>query len=204
MTRNQTAVVRRGPSGGLHRSTAVVLGVGMALAMSACSSKADKVAAAPSVQVPSPTSATATPSTVPTAKATADVLAVYQAYTDAKVAAMTTGHADPDKLLLVATGDAYDNLAGDITRAQQAGIVYKGTEVTHPQVTALNLSDSPQKATLTDCIDVSNWTAVFSSTGANAAATGMPGHLFVNVEAVQNTGSTWRISAYTPDRSRTC
>ncbi|MEE1782700.1 hypothetical protein PUR71_07155 [Streptomyces sp. SP17BM10] len=184
----------------------MVVGTGMVLAMSACSStadKADKAATTAPVQ-PSASSAPATPGADPTAKATADVLAIYQAYTDAKIAAMTTGQATPEKLLQVATGDAYDSLARDITRAQQAKIVYKGTEVTHPQVTAIDTTASPQKATLTDCIDVSNWTAVFSSTGANAAATGAPGRLLVNVGAVQVAGGAWRISDYTPDRSRTC
>ncbi|MFJ8628514.1 hypothetical protein ACIRD3_37525 [Kitasatospora sp. NPDC093550] len=197
-------VLRKGP-GTVRRPLAAALVVGIALTMSACSGKDHEPAAPASPSVPATPSPSAATSTAgPAGKDTADVLAAYQAYTEAKITAMTTGQADPDKLLRVATGSAYDGLAGDITRAQQAGILYKGTEVTHPQVTAVNLSDSPHKATLTDCVDVSNWTAVFSASGKNAAATGTPGRLYVDVEAVQAAGGAWLISAYSPDRSRTC
>jgi hypothetical protein len=175
------------------------------LFITGCSSEPAKPAAPPTSTT---SSASATSSVAPTpdraAAAKADVLATYKAYTDYKTAALTSGKGDVNRQATVASGPAYQLLASDIFGAQRIGIVYKGSLASHPEVTAVDLTASPAKATMTDCLDTSNWTAVFVSSGNPAAAPGQQTHTFVNIAAEQVPDGTWRISAYTPDRGRTC
>lgn len=200
-SQNQTSDLVMG-STAAKRVAAVLGGLAVLAGVTSCGSSAKPAPTPPSS--PAANSASASPSPDPSAKAKTDVLAAYKAFTDYKTAAFTSGRADPTRQSQVSSGDAYQSLAQDLFRAEQEGVLYKGTEVTHPQVTAVDLTASPQKATLTDCLDTSAWTAVFSATGANAAASGQPTHVFYNIAAAQATDGTWRITEYTPDRGRTC
>ncbi|MFJ8628527.1 hypothetical protein ACIRD3_37590 [Kitasatospora sp. NPDC093550] len=158
----------------------------------------------------SPTSAAAaptpppTPTADPTAKAGTDVLAVYKAFTDYKVTALRSGHADVAKQSAVSTGDAYKSLASTIFESQQSGVVFKGDLVSKPTVEAVDLASSPGRATLADCLDVSHWEPVYSSSGKSAAAPSQATRFVVSVGAQQMPDGTWRISQYTTDKARTC
>ncbi|MEE1782717.1 hypothetical protein PUR71_07245 [Streptomyces sp. SP17BM10] len=196
-----------------HRTTVQAFALAGVLALAAtataCSSGSDKPVAAATPSSASPTAATTTsaapsPTADPTAKATTDVLAAYKAFTDYQVTAMTTGHADINKQSAVASGAAYQQLGAELFKLQQAGIIFKGTPVNHPEMTAVDLSGAAGKATLTDCVDSSGWTAVFSATGNSAMPSGAPTRVPVAVSAEQMPDHSWRISQYSPDRGRTC
>ncbi|MQS16466.1 hypothetical protein F7Q99_30800 [Streptomyces kaniharaensis] len=118
--------------------------------------------------------------------------------------AFTSGHGDVNKLSAVASGAAYQKLAADLFKAQQAGLIFKGAPVTNPHVAAVDLASSPAKATMTDCLDTSNWIPVLASTGKSVVESGSPTHVFVNLVAEQVPDGTWRISQYAPEQGRTC
>ncbi|MFF7995107.1 hypothetical protein ACFZDG_35720 [Kitasatospora xanthocidica] len=198
---NETTALKRGWL--LLGTGAGILGM---LLTAGCSSEPVKPAgqATTSAAVPAaaPSSITPTPDRAATAKT--DALAAYKAYTDYKTAALTSGKGDVNRQAAVASGSAYQLLASDIFGAQKSGIVYKGALASHPEVTAVDVTGSPAKATLTDCLDTSGWTAVFAASGNNAAAPGQQTRTFVNIVAEQVPDGTWRVSTYTPDRGRTC
>ncbi|MFC8721847.1 hypothetical protein [Kitasatospora sp. NPDC057198] len=104
----------------------------------------------------------------------------------------------------VASGSAYQALAGDIFGAQQRGLIYRGALTTNPEVTALHLTASPAEATLTDCLDTSDRGVVFASSGNNAKAPDQQSRIFYSVTAQQVPDGTWRISDFSSDRGHAC
>ncbi|MFD8756048.1 hypothetical protein ACFV0O_34490 [Kitasatospora sp. NPDC059577] len=182
----------------------------LAATATACGGGSDKPAEAATTTPagPAPAATTSAPPPAPTAdptvKAGTDVLAAYKAFTDYKVTALRSGHADVNKQSAVAMGDAYKSLASTIFESQQSGVVFKGDLVSAPAVEAIDLTASPGKATLTDCLDVSHWEPVYSSNGKSAAAPSQATRFVVNVGAQQMPDGTWRISQYTTDKARSC
>ncbi|MFF1871049.1 hypothetical protein [Kitasatospora herbaricolor] len=121
-----------------------------------------------------------------------------------RIETFATGHADVQKQSKVTTGAAYDKIAADVIAAQGAGMVFKGTPVFKPEVTAVEVQGASSTATLVDCLDITNWKPIIAATGVDAAQPGQVLRYVVSATAVKTQDSAWRISEYTPDRSRTC
>lgn len=101
------------------------------------------------------------------------ILTAYRGYWDGVVASF----AAPDQPQSPALAEHSDDAA--LADAQSALIQLArdeirlvGAPILAPEITALELGGATPSATISDCVDASDWQPVFSSTGDSAAAPG--------------------------------
>ncbi len=193
-------------------SRAAVTGVVAATLIAACSNPTPEptptTTSTPTTsRTPSPTPSP-TPSVDPTVDATeAAILQAYRGYWDAMVRIL----ANPDpfddankplwnELEQYAVDKAESDLFATAYQLSDSGIAMKGEPVLDPSVSDIVIDTS---ATVTDCVDSSDWQPVSAATGESAAAPG---------QAIRVTASStliyyddrWVVNSYTPNREQTC
>ena len=177
------------------------------LAVAGCSSDTPGSNDSPSPTVSaSPSSPTASPS--PTALAIdpaveSEVLAAYRGYWKTRVAA----HADPSEgiptnLSEYAVDKAAADLASSVMLFDEQGMELRGEPVLSPTVTEVTSGD-PATASITDCVDSTDWTPVFTATGKSALPPGQPMRVVVESTASTYDGR-WVIRTSTAFRDRKC
>lgn len=179
-----------------HRT--VVAATALALAVSAVGCESDGGKTPASSPTPS-----ATKSADPQAKAKADVLAVYRKYWDAQEKAYA-------KASPVGTGldkHAFDKALGkansELAALKVNGNVITGKPKISPKVTAVSLDESPKKATITDCVDVTNWKLVKARTGDEVKLPKERLTKFVTTVNARTVGDKWMI-VEVQQQDRTC
>ncbi|WP_405759606.1 hypothetical protein [Streptomyces sp. NBC_00073] len=148
------------------------------------------------------TSASPSASADPQAAVKAEVAAVYRSYWDAQVKAFAKADVRDTGLEKYAFDSAYADALADVAGMKVRGDVMTGAPVLTPQVTAINLDQEPKKASITDCLDVTNWKVVDAKTGAERP---LPAERLkrsvTNFEA-RTVGGKWMITSAEPqDRS---
>jgi hypothetical protein len=134
------------------------------------------------------------------------ILAVYKGYLDVSTRQAVAGQFQSAELLEYATDPLLSETAVLMQNQKGAGQVYQGTLVSQdPRVSALDLNATPRpKATVTDCIDASNYRLVNKANGSPAAAPGGTRRFVVESTVLYISGKGWRISESGTDKARPC
>lgn len=190
------------------RSWAKALAAVLALlVLPACTPVGDPTAtlatSAPTSASTTPTTAATSPSTDPAvAEATQEVLDAYRGYWAAKVASYADPSKDQDPNLAVyAIDTALTDAQATLASMRHDGIYVPGEPVLDPEVSDVDLAAST--ATVTDCVDTSNWQPLFVASDESAAAPGQSTRVLATATASVY-GGRWVIAAYAVERDRTC
>lgn len=191
---------------------AIVLGIVAAL-LAACSSPAPQPSPASTTVAPTPDPTTApapspTPSVDPTtAAAEAAILEAYRGYWATQVKVLRDPgpyaditHADWSEPQRFAVDKALANLVSTAQLYAQNGIANVGEPVLDPRVSDIVPDHS---ASISDCVDGSNWQPVYVATGKSAAAPGQASRLVVN-SSVLFYDNRWVVNGSLVDRTTTC
>ncbi|MFF4557767.1 hypothetical protein [Streptomyces sp. NPDC001422] len=150
------------------KPTAALLTAGALLTLSACSSDNDSSDTKPSAPVSSaaPSSSTS-PSPSPSLSADqAAVLAVYTHYREEQAKAYAKASVSGTDIEKYATTEALGKVTRDVLNLRTAGNAASGAPVSHnTEITALKTDGPIPKATIKDCLDVTNWGVVNKKTG---------------------------------------
>jgi hypothetical protein len=139
----------------------------------------------------------------PTASASAAALDTYRRYWDGRVSAQVDPKRQlPQELLTYAIDTALADEEDAIVTYRAQGIAWRGRPTLAPTVTSVSLGDTP-KVTIQDCVDTSNWTPVFASTGRSARAPGQLSRVVVDSLATVY-AAHWVIRTATAYRNRGC
>jgi hypothetical protein len=164
----------------------------------ACGSSAKPSVSADSA-APAATSASPSPNATDTAKA--KLLTAYQGFWNLQVQAYTQGSLDGLPISTYAIGKADANIRASLQYYQSQGLVMRGRPTLSPMVTALDLK--AKTATITDCIDSTNYRPVNKSTGQPAQlADKTYRHRWTFQATFDNV--QWRIYDDSVDRTATC
>ena len=198
---------RRATSG-----AAIVLGLAALLA--ACSHPTPTPTPPPPTVAPSPdpTTTTPTPSLAPTADpataaAEAAILDAYRGYWAAQVKVLRDptpysdlADADWSEVQRVAVDKALANLVATAHLYAQNGIANVGDPVLDPEVSSIVPG---QSASISDCVDGTNWRPIYVATGKSAAAPGQASRLLVN-STVLFYDNRWVVNGSVVDRNTSC
>lgn len=144
-----------------------------------------------------------TPTPTPLDAASAAVLAAYKGYWAAKVAAWADPTKEPGpELGTYAVDTAYSDAVSSIFDFRRQGIAVMGQPVLNPAIANVNPTGAGS-ATITDCVDVSDWKPVFVKTGQSALAPGQSPRVLTNSTAVFY-GGRWVIRTSVVDREAQC
>ena len=194
-------------------SRAAVTGVVAATLIAACSNPAPE---------PTPTTTIATPTTIPTpsptpiptpsvdpamAAAEAAILEAYRGFWDVMVRIV----ANPDpfddankplwtELEQYAVDKARSDLFSTAYQLSDSGIAVKGEPVLDPVVSDIVIDTS---ASITDCVDSTDWQPVSAATGESAAAPGQATRVTASSTLIYY-DDRWVVNSYTPNREQTC
>ncbi|WP_233435924.1 hypothetical protein [Streptomyces anulatus] len=180
----------------LRRAVVAVTALSVAVTAAGCGSGEEKkpeASARPS----------ATKSADPQAKARAEVLAVYRSYWDAQVKAYAKASPVDTGLDKYAFDKALGKAESELVALKLNGNVIKGEPKLSPEVTAVNLDETPKKATITDCVDVSNWKLVKEKTDEEVKLPKERLTRFVTTINARTVGDKWMI-VETQQQDRTC
>ncbi|MFD8391046.1 hypothetical protein ACFV2N_18055 [Streptomyces sp. NPDC059680] len=187
----------------LRNLAAACLALGAALALSACSSSDGDSKASTKTSAPASSPAAST-SVDPDATEKVAVLKTYANMWAEQMKAYKKADATGTDLTKYASLDALAKFRLDLAHMKQAGTV-GGGEVGHtPKVSSIDLTTKLPKATVTDCIDLTNWKAKQVKTGqVLPLPTNQPKRYIATAKAQRWKGG-WMIVDYTPDGERTC
>ena len=201
---------QRGP-GGLtavrirEYATAVLIAGGLLL-VTACGGGGES---GPSAKNSPPARSTSTPPaasarTDPQSQAKADVLTAYDGFWDAQVKAYAKASIKGTDLEKYATKKALGRAMGDVLVMQKAGTATTGAPTHDAKVTSLTLTGATPKATVQDCLDISNWKTVKRKTGIVRPFPSTQPLRYVTTAKAEKWGKQWMITEVTPDGTRTC
>ncbi|MFF0142605.1 hypothetical protein ACFYRN_40010 [Streptomyces sp. NPDC005227] len=151
------------------KPTAALLAASALLTLSACSSNkgsADNAKPSPPASSTAP-SASASPSRSSSLSADqAAVLAVYTHYREEQAKAYAKASVSGTDIEKYATTEALGKVTRDVLSLRTAGNAASGAPVSHNTEIAALKTDGPiPKATIKDCLDVTNWGVVNKKTG---------------------------------------
>jgi hypothetical protein len=189
--------------GSLGRRGGCFIVVLLAVLLAGCTSKP---APSPSASIPAVSLRPASPSPSSTdpaaaaAQAAADAYrGMWRAYTDAG----RTTNPQYDQLVRYADGDALAALKAGLQTNQKQGLITKGDLATHPQVTQLTPVNTPDTASIRDCLDTTNATRVKASPGGSPFTDSPGGHRVVTA-TVKNLNGVWKVISFVPLAVGTC
>ncbi|MFE2268518.1 hypothetical protein ACFXB4_04705 [Streptomyces lavendulae] len=148
-------------------------------------------------------SPSASKSADPQAAAKAEVLAVYRSYWDAQIKAYAKASPVDTGLDKYAFDKALGKTESELVALKIGGNVLKGEPKISPEVTAVSLDESPKKATITDCVDVTNWKMFKEKTGDEVKLPKERLTRFVTTVSARTVGDKWMI-VETQQQERTC
>jgi hypothetical protein len=169
---------------------AALLVIGLAASMSAC---ANNGSAGSSTTTGASLSGRSDPST--------QVLSAYRAMWADLVSAARTSDFQSPLLSQHATGDALQLFTQGLARDQLHGIVTRGQVFLHPTVTSLSRAADPDRATVTDCLDDSQWMEYKVSGGL---AKNGPGGRRATTAMLAKKSGAWKVTEITVGSVGTC
>ena len=92
-------------------------------------------------------------------------------------------------------------IVGNLVIDRDQGKVAKGDVVTNPTVTALQPPDKPTHATITDCVDATNWLEYKTS---GELWDNKPGGKHRTTATVKAVDGTWKVSTFNLEGTGTC
>lgn len=199
------AVISMG--GAYRRSLGPAVAVALAVMTASACSGAPTSESAPSADAstsstgPSATPGSASPD--PTQKATDAVLTSYDEFWAAQVNSQASPQKRPDPgLARYSIDKALADAQATIFLFRKNGIEMRGHPTHEVEVTSLTLSDPPI-ASISDCLDSTEWRPVYAATGKSARAPGQSPRVIVESTATVYDGR-WVISTSIAHRDRSC
>jgi hypothetical protein len=187
-----------------RNGAAVTFGLCSVLALSACSSSDNGDEAKPSSPTTSSAAETPTPSsTDPEAAAKDELLAAYQQYLNEVTKSYSQAGTEGTAIKKYATGAALATVQSETKAMQKAGQVTTGKPGSTPEVTAINLGRKVPNATITDCMDVSQWKLVDQKTKNVVELPKERLTKYVDIISVEKWGKQWVVLKETP-QDRKC
>ena len=139
----------------------------------------------------------------PTDLAKAKVLASYDGFWTAQVASEAAPKRQQDpNLAKYAIDKALSDTEATILLFRSNGIAMRGQPKHAASVTSLSLAD-PATASITDCLDSTNWRPIYEATGKSALAPGQSPRVVVESTATMFNGN-WVIRTSVAHRDRPC
>lgn len=132
------------------------------------------------------------------------VLAAYNGYREAYVAAAAAPDPDKTDLPKYVADPLLSQLKFELRRNREDGLVMKGRPRWNPRVTTINVTNRPFNAQVQDCFDNANVDVVDKATGRSVLASGQTTRYVVTAEAVLYDDGRWLIRQATANRERTC
>jgi len=154
---------------------------------------------AESAPSPSPVSS---PSTSASDLAEQEILTAYQGFWNVQVEVLTQGTIQGIPINKYAIDNADYEIKENLQYYLSQNLVMRGRPVLDPRVTALNLTTKPYTATITDCVDSTNYFPVNKTTGKPAQLTSPVSRHPATYSA--RYGAQWWIVDGTVDRDKTC
>jgi hypothetical protein len=161
----------------------------LTLALVGCGPGAPK--STPSTGAPS--SPASSPSLGPSAAAERDALAAYRGMWAAFVEAGKTSDPDAPDLRKYASDDALKLIVSGLVTNRDQGKVILGDLAIDPKVTALTPADSPNEASITDCVNDEKWLVYKASGGL---VNNVPGGKHRTTAIVKRTSDGWKVSHF--------
>ena len=190
--------VRTASSMRRRRRWLAVPGVAAVLLLAGCGGDpSDDASSSPAASV------SASPSTDPQAAAKASVLTVYRKMWDAQVKVYASGTLKDSDLETYAADKALSKIKVTALYYQQHGSVMKGKPTLSPKVTAINATKQPHSATITDCVDTTDYVQVDKKTKKPVGTLDGNRRHVATFKANPIAGK-WRITDFDIDRDRTC
>ncbi|MEU0133956.1 secreted protein/lipoprotein [Streptomyces sp. NPDC006296] len=147
----------------------------------------------------------ATPAPETSDGAVSAVLEVYRLMSAEQEAAYRAGSSAGTDLGRYTTPAAASETGTELARMRKQGTAMRGTRGHAPEVTALHLGARPATATVRDCVDVSGWQTLDTTTGWRLPPTaGLPARHVATAALERPEGEPWKVSAYTEHRDRPC
>ncbi|MFM9499732.1 hypothetical protein ACKI1Q_39860 [Streptomyces galilaeus] len=132
------------------------------------------------------------------------MLAAYDAFWREQVKAYGQADIKGTDLKKYATKEALGGAMGDVLVMKKAGTATTGAPVHDATVTSLSPSSSTAKATVEDCLDISNWKTVKKQSGkVQPFPTNQPLR-YITTAKVEKWGNQWMVTKLTPEGGRTC
>ncbi|MFJ9551075.1 hypothetical protein [Streptomyces erythrochromogenes] len=151
---------------------------------------------------PSPT-ASPTPSADPMAAEKDALLGIYRAFWDASVKAYSTGSMKDTGMEAVGADKAYSKVQATQIYYRDNGFVMTGAPALSPLVSALESAAVPPKATITDCIDSTNYIQVEKQSG-KPVETMDKNRRHVATYTALKIGGAWQIRDFDISRDQLC
>ncbi|MFG2489307.1 MULTISPECIES: hypothetical protein [Streptomyces] len=153
----------------------------------------------------SPPSPTASPTTSadPQAADKDALVSVYRAFWDAQLKVYASGSAKDTGIEKVAGDKAYSKVQTTRAYYVDRGYEVKGAPAHSPQVTALNMAATPPSATITDCLDTTDYYKVEKSTGKKVETADDNRRHVATYEALRIAGA-WQIRDFDISRDGRC
>lgn len=170
------------------------------MVLTGCSSDKDnKPKTKPSA---SPTESTS-PAPNPSSEAEQAVLNAYDAYWEAQKKVYKTGSLKGVDLQPSIADKALAKVRVTTVYYEDRGLAMEGEPKLDPKVTALSLKQDPHTATITDCVDNSDYFTVYKKTGKRVKTTDTV-RRHPQTTKVQMIGKKWIVVDATIARDRTC
>ncbi|WP_405681220.1 hypothetical protein OG239_00150 [Streptomyces sp. NBC_00868] len=151
---------------------------------------------------PSPT-ASPSPSADPQAAEKAAVLGVYRAFWDAQLKVYATGSMKNTGMESVGVDKAYAKVQATQIYYRDNGFVMTGAPNLSPKVTTLDSAAAPPKASITDCIDSTNYIQVEKQSGKPVETMDKNRRHAATYTALK-VGGAWQIRDFDISRDQLC
>jgi hypothetical protein len=135
-----------------------------------------------------------------TEAARSQVLAAYDGYQRAQMAALLAGDAEALPLAEFAAEPLLSQTRNSIRQMQEAGVIGRGEQRWSPRVVALNR----RSATIEDCADISKWTVVSIATGDRVPPPPEQPDKFIVTSTAKLLAGQWSIVGTDGDWTRPC
>ena len=185
----------------LRRAAAATALIGSVLALAGCQSSGG-AAAAPSTAATS-TAASPSPSADPEADARQQVLKAYRGMWSEQVKAFTSGSLTDVRLETFAGDKALSDIKSAAVYYQDNNLVLKGEPKLAPEITALDLSTAPNRATVRDCVDTTDFLPYDKATGQPAKLTDA-NRRHVQTSVLRIYDGRWVVMESTLSKDQTC
>ncbi|MFE2326054.1 hypothetical protein ACFXD5_19365 [Streptomyces sp. NPDC059385] len=189
--RQHTHIARRG------LLAAAAIAATIAVVTTGCT-KAPK--APPATSSPS---ASPSPSADPQEAEKTAALGVYRAFWDASLKAYSTGSMKNTGMESVGTDKAYAKVQATQIYYRDNGFVMTGAPILSPKVSALDTAAEPPKASITDCIDSTNYIQVEKESG-KPVGTLDKNRRHVATYTALKIGGAWQIRDFEISRDQLC
>lgn len=132
------------------------------------------------------------------------MLKTYDSFWNAQVKAYAQTDIKGTDLKKYATKKALGDAMGDVLVMKNAGTATTGAPTHHARVTALTLSGDIPKASLHDCLDISNWKTIKKKSGKVQPFPSNQPLRYIATAKAEKWGKQWMITELTPEGDRTC